>query len=73
MPPENLVKFIENNEELKELYDKLEATMSSHYIYPSAKTSILTIMAEMIEATYIKGRLDERYVNKGPQVSLYER
>jgi hypothetical protein len=73
MPPENLVKFIENNEELKELYDKLEATMSSHYIYSSAKTSILTIMAEMIEATYIKGRLDERYVNKGPQPSLYER
>jgi len=72
MSSESLVKFIEN-EEFKELYEKLETTLADNYIYSSTKTSILTIVAQMIEATYIKGRLDERYINKGPQPSLYER
>jgi hypothetical protein len=69
---EDLTKFTED-EKFNSLYEKLNETMTSSYIYSSTKTNILQIVADMVEIIYTKGRLDERYVNKGPQSSLYKR
>jgi hypothetical protein len=72
MQSEDLIKFTED-EKFNSLYEKLNETMTSSYIYSSTKTNILQIVADMVEIIYIKGRLDERYVNKGPQSFLYKK
>jgi len=71
MLPEQIARMLENKDR-ERINVKLESALSNDYHYSRSKTEILTLIAEIGELMYRKGRSDERYYN-GPMISIYDK